>query len=314
MRFLPVLHPVLLLMLTAVILWCAGAAVLRIRSAGWPRKALWRWAGVTGAAALLVLACARPVFGDDVQTRPVGETAPNVFVVLDRSSDMAAAMDTARADIGALIDRYPQGRFALISFAAEPSLDWPLSADTWSLRPVVAALRPDPEPVDGIGAPNPGAAATVLRYQLISARQQYPRADNLVFYLGAGAPGSAAPAREFDLPATAVTGGAVLGYTDAGTLQRIAGQIGVPYLPRAGAAPLDRAGAAPLDRAGAAPLDTVLPDDPQNRRQTPTEAAVRLTEIYWAAAAVAGALLLAELFAILREFRRTRSVDVAALQ
>jgi hypothetical protein len=69
-----------------------------------------------------------------------------------------------------------------------------------------------------------------------------------------------------------------------------------------------------LDRAGAAPLDTVLPDEPQNRRQTPTEAGVRLTEIYWAAAAVAGALLLAELFAILREFRRTRSVDVEALQ
>ncbi|MDX1873150.1 hypothetical protein SBI67_13545 [Mycolicibacterium sp. 120266] len=302
MRFLPVLHPVLLLMLTAVILWCAGTALLRIRSAGWPRKALWRWAGVTGAAVLLVLACARPVLGDDVQTRPVDETAPNVFVVLDRSADMASAMDAARADIGALVDRYPRARFALVSFAAEPALDWPLSADTWSLRPMVDALRPEPEPVDAVGAPNAWAAATVLRYQLISARQQYPRADNLVFYLGAGAPGSDAPAREFDLPAAAVTGGAVLGYAgpeadpDVGTLQRIAGQIGVPYLPR----------------VDAAPLGTVLPGDPQNQRQRPAEAAVYLTEIYWAAAAAAGVLLLVELFAVLREFRRTRSVDVEA--
>ncbi|GAS93956.1 uncharacterized protein RMCC_0922 [Mycolicibacterium canariasense] len=298
MRFLPVLHPLLLLVLTAAILWCVGVALVRIRSTGWSRKALWRWAGLSGAAVLLVLAGARPVFGDDVQKRPVGESAPSVFVVLDRSSDMAAAMDAARADIGALIDRYPRARFALISFAAEPTLDWPLSADTWSLRPVVAALHPDPQPVDGIGAPNAGAAATVLRYQLISARQQYPRAGNLVFYLGAGTSGSGAPAREFDLTAGAVTGGGVLGYADAdvGTLRRIAGQIGVPYLPR----------------ADAAPLDTVLPDDRQNGRQAPAETAARLTEIYWAAAAVAAALLLAELFAILREFRRTRSVDVEA--
>ena len=34
---------------------------------------------------------------------------------------------------------------------------------------------------------NAGAANTVLRYQLIGAAQQYPRARNLVFYLGAGA-------------------------------------------------------------------------------------------------------------------------------
>lgn len=298
MRFLPVLNPVLLAVLAVVILWCAVAALLRIRSAGRPRRGLWRWAGVAAAALLLMLAAARPVLGDDVQARPVGEAAPNVFVVLDRSSDMTAAMDAARADIDALIGRYPQARFALISFAAEPTLEWPLSADTWSLRPVVATLRPDPEPVDGMAAPNAGAAATVLRYQLISARQQYPRADNLVFYLGAGTPGTGTPAREFDLPAGAVSGGAVLGYADPAvrTLQRIAGQIGVPYLPR----------------TDAAPLDAVLPDDAAHRRHDVPVTAVRLTEIYWAAAAAAGVLLLAELFTILREFRRTRSIDIEA--
>ncbi len=32
--------------------------------------------------------------------------------------------------------------------------------------------------------------------------------------------------------------------------------------------------------------------------------------MYWAPAAIAAGLLLAELFVVLREFRRTRSVDV----
>jgi len=136
-----------------------------------------------------------------------------------------------------------------------------------------------------------------LRYQLISARQQYPRADNLVFYLGAGAPGSRLPARPFDLPAGAVNGGAVLGYgpADTGTLRPIAGQIGVPY----------------LSRAAAGPLASALPDEDSRRAATP-ETAAQVGETYWAPAAVAAGLLLVELFLVLREFRRTRSVDLEA--
>ena len=295
MTFLPVLNPIVLTVLCAVIVLCGGAALLQVRAAGWPRKSLGRWAAVTSAALLLALACWRPVLGDDPQARPVGDSEPSVFVVLDRSADMRTGMDAARADIDALIDRYPGARFALITFAAEPSLDWPLSADTWSLRPLVSAVRLDAADADSPVTPNAGAAGTVLRYQLISARQQYPRADNLVFYLGAGAAESRYPARPFDLPAGAVDGGAVLGYgaSTAGTLQQVAAQIGVPY----------------TARADAGPLNSMLPDG-GTRRQADAVGAARLVETYWAPAGIAAALLLAELVVILREFRRTRSVDV----
>ncbi len=297
MTFLPVLNPIVLTVLCGVILLCGGAALRGVRAAGWPRKSLWRWATVISAALLLALACWRPVVGDDPQARPVGDREPSVFVVLDRSADMRTGMDAARADIDALIDRYPGARFAFVTFAAEPTLDWPLSADTWSLRPVVSAVRPDAEETDSPVTPNAGAAGTVLRYQLISARQQYPRADNLVFYLGAGAPESRYPARPFDLPAGAVDGGAVLGYGAAapGTLQQVAGQIGVPY----------------AARVDAGTLNSVLPDGGTRPRED-TVGAARLVETYWAPAGIASALLLAELFLILREFRRTRSVDVEA--
>ncbi|MHA3024693.1 vWA domain-containing protein [Mycobacterium sp. BMJ-28] len=296
MTFLPVVNPLALTVATAVIVWCGVAALLRIRAAGRPAGALWRWGGIFAAALLLALACWRPVLGADMQARPVGDGAPSVFVVLDRSADMRTQIDAARADIDTLIDRYPDARFALISFAAEPALEWPLSQDSWSLRPALAAIRPYAETPDMAAQVNAGAAATVLRYQLISARQQYPRARNLVYYLGAGAPGSPAAARAFDLPAGSVNGGAVLGYGTAGvdTLQRIAGQIGVPY----------------IARADGAPLESALPADRDDRREAPAVNDARITEMYWAPAAIAAGLLLAELFVVLREFRRTRSVDV----
>ncbi len=160
-------------------------------------------------------------------------------------------MEVARNDLEALIDRYPRARFAVIGFSSAPSLDWPLSADTWSLRPVLDTITPYAYGPDAVTLTNAGAASTVLRYQLISAVQQYPRATTLVFYLGAGAPESALPAREFVPPAEAVDGGAVLGYgTPAGgripgtdiersavdetTLRAVADQLGVPYVARSG--------------------------------------------------------------------------------
>ena len=105
----------------------------------------------------------------------------------------------------------------------------------------------------------------MLRYQLISAVQQYPRATTLVFYLGAGAPESRLPAREFDPPADSVDGGAVLGYgtaaggpipgtdiersaVDDAALRAVADQLGVPYVARSDGAPL----AAVLPDGGAA--------------------------------------------------------------
>ncbi len=280
----PVLPPLILALLAAALLTARVITFRRLRRDGHSRLAMWRWGAVTSAAALLVLAAMRPVFGDDgAPPRVAGETAPNVFVLLDRSAGMD--MSAARDDIDELLDRHPDARVALIGFTSRPSVDWPLSADTWSLRSIVAAMT-----ASGSDAGDVGAAANVLRYQLIGAAQQYPRARNLVYYLGAGASETDIPPREFTLPEGEVSGGAVVGYTPMGeaSLRAVADQIGVPFVPRFDGAAL------PAD-AGPA----------QEERATQTAAGERF-EVYWALAALAGGLVLAELFLVLRDLRRTR--------
>ncbi|MDT5112311.1 MAG: Ca-activated chloride channel [Mycobacterium sp.] len=308
MTFHAVLPPLLLAALAAAIVLARVLVLHRNRGTGRTRTALWRWVGLTSAALLLLCAAARPVLGPDVPdvTRVADDNAPNVFLVVDRSPDMGidesgdgrSPISEARADIVALIDRYPGARVAVIAFASRPSLDWPLSADTWSLRPVMSALTPYASAPDATAQANVGAAANVLRYQLFGAMQQYPRAKNQVFYLGAGALELDRPPSEFDLPEGSVDGGAVLGYGPAAaSLRSVAAQIGVPYLSRDGRAPL--ADALPADPPGAA--------GPPLAAQVPEQA-----ELYWAFALGAAALLLVELYLVLREFRRTRmaSADV----
>ncbi|QPG66954.1 VWA domain-containing protein [Mycolicibacterium mucogenicum] len=283
--------------LLVALLAAGGAAWWRRRStehAGWRT---WRWAGFGMAALLLIAAATRPTIG---ATAPPPQTAgalePNVFLVLDRSSNMAAPGPDGRsraaeasADIAQLVDRYPTARFAVLGFASGPALEWPLSADAWSLKPVVTTpvtyQTPELSHVDA------GAASTVLRYQLLSAVQQYPDAKNLVYYLGAGTSESATPQREFDLPEGVVAGGAVIGYGDdaAPTLRTVAQQIGVPY----------------VQRGEAGLPDTALTDV---ARPVPQAAgsAYSGTELYWVLSGLAAALLLIELFMTLREAARTR--------
>jgi Ca-activated chloride channel homolog len=317
----PVLPPLVLAAVALLLFVAQVYALRRWRVSGRGRAALLRWLGVTTAALLLVVAATRVVItaDDESATRSAGDDEPNVFLVVDRSPDMAVRdlegrtrMELARDDIQALIERYPQARFAVIGFASDPSLDWPLSADAWSLRPVMDTVTPYAYGSDAVTQTNAGAANTVLRYQLISAVQQYPRALTLVFYLGAGAPESRLPAREFDPPLGSVDGGAVLGYgTTAGgpipgtdiersfvddpTLRAIADQLAVPYVARSGSAPL----VAALPEAGIAnePTSSVVSGGGQ-------------TETYWLPALVAAILILIELYFVLRDFRRTRLVSV----
>jgi hypothetical protein len=168
-------------------------ALRRIAFRGWP---LLRWTLLTIAVLAVLVAATRPgVENDDAATGSGAVTRGaglNVFVLLDRSVG-AASFARMRDDTTALIDRYPAARFAVVGFAARPALEWPLSDDVWSLRPVVAGTEPDDPSPDAASQVNASAAATILRYQLIAAAQQYPGSKNLVFYLGAGAPGSRAP-------------------------------------------------------------------------------------------------------------------------
>ncbi len=298
MRLEPILPPLLIGVLAVVLLVARGISFGRVRAQGGGWASVWRWSALTTAGLLLLVAALGPVAGraHDTVPRPAGDRDPNIFVLLDRSPDMSGPrIAAARDDIVALMERYPQARFALISFADRPSVDWPLSADTWSLRPVVAGTDAAPEASDTPDA-NVGAAANILRYQLISAVQQFPRAQNLVFYLGAGAPESQAPQREFQLTENAVDGGAVLGYDEAGAqaLRGVARQIGVPFVARTDATPLAEA----------------LPGD-ETSSQSPADAPVSTAvELYWVFAAVAALLILVELYLVLREFRRTQPIDM----
>lgn len=309
MSFQPVLPPLLLAVVAAIILVARIATLRPLTSAARTRGALWRWSGVTLAALLLAVAATRPVVdaADDSSTRVAAPDVPNVFLIVDRSPDMlvqdqangSSRMSVARDDVAAVLDRYPDARVAVISFAARAALDWPLSADTWSLRPVASALAPYAASPDALTETNAGAAGNMLRYQLIGARQQYPRAKNLVVYLGAGAPEAALPPRDFNLPDTAVDGGVVLGYgpTAVGesALRNIAGQIGVPY----------------SSRSAVSELTSVLPSEVTDGAagSVRTGEAPQRTELYWAPAALAAALALVELYYVLREFRRTRMTN-----
>ncbi|TRW86372.1 VWA domain-containing protein [Mycolicibacterium sp. 018/SC-01/001] len=300
MTFDPVLPPVVLAVVAAVLLGLrALSAGSAFRGGGW---APLRWASMTVAIALLLLAAARPASGirNEVRAPSSAQGGENIYLVVDRSADSASPdfgdrprMDGIRDDVRALIEAHPGARFALISFAARPAVDWPLSADSWSLRPVVAALEPAPGVDSDQGADqlNAAAAATVLRYQLISAAQQYPGSDSLVYYFGSGAPESSAPQGTFDVGR--VDGGAVFGYgTDDVGVQRlraIADQLGVRFVTRTPGQPLPPS-ASPAD---APPSDGI--------------AGERRDELYWLLTLVASALLLVELGWSLRELRSARS-------
>ena len=288
--------------LPAVVLAVAAAAVLTLRAVAFPgaakagRSSLIRWTVTTVALALILLAAARPVSGPaatEAGQRP--QDGANVYFVVDRSADSAITdyggaqrISGMRDDIERLVDEHPGARFAVIAFASRPAVDWPLSADAWSLLPVVESLTPYPG--SDVAEVNAGAAANTLRYQLISAGQQYPHAPNLVYYLGSGAAESTLPQGVFDTPP--VDGGAVLGYgrgPGEDRLREIAGQLGVPYVSRGAGADLP---------AAASGEDTFA--------QVTAPAARRL-EYYWALTMVAALLLLAEIFLTTRDLRRARA-------
>ena len=308
MTFAPVLPPVLLLVIAAVVI---ALRLLTMRllhaTAGARWTTVWRWAGLTLAVLLILIAAARPGIehggrGSAVAKQSAENT--NVFFLVDRSADSAvedygdrqSRMSGIRNDIEALIDQYPQARFALVAFASRSSLDWPLSEDAWSLRPEVARLSPYPAN-DTTEDVNAAAAANVLRYQLIAAGQQYPDSKSLVFYFGSGAAGSRAPQGEFEPTEGAVDGGAVFGYGAARNepgLRRIAEQLGVPY----------------VDRDDGRPISESSPDSgalqPGAAATTSSGVADR-TDLYWVFTLPAAVLLLFALFAGIRDLRRTRS-------
>lgn len=296
MTFDPVLPPLVLAFAAVALI---TLRLLSLRPAGRAgRHALVRWSLTTAAILLVLVAAARPVTGSAAEPAPAqaSQTGANVYFLVDRSADSAIAdfggqprMSGIRDDIEAVMDAHPGARFAVISFASRPAIDWPLSADAWSLTPFVEALNPYPG-ADSAEA-NAGAAANVLRYQLISAGQQFPQADNLVYYLGSGAGQSTVPQGVFDTPA--IDGGAVLGYGPGpgeNTLRTIADQLGLPYNKRNPGEALPRSEGSSDQPSSAAPVE-----GPER------------TELYWVLTLLASLLLLPEIYLIARDLRKARA-------
>ncbi len=307
MTFDPVLPvPALGAIAVALIALRLVALRLAIRSGSGVRTIL-RWCATTLAMLVGLLAAARPGAGTtaDEVTPVTAQGGANVYFVVDRSADSAiedfggaTRMSAIRDDIQTLIGSHPGARFAVISFASRPATDWPLSSDAWSLEPVVAALNPYGDTTAGSDQVNAGAAANVLRYQLIAAGQQYPQSDNLVYYFGSGAGQSSAPQGMFDTEA--VDGGAVFDYGEGPglgetALRGIAEQLGVPYVRRAAGAPLPQA------------------ETPTGQPLSSPQAAPVRVEFYWLVTMVAAGLLLAEIYLSARDLRRTRSTYREAL-
>ncbi|MBX7454614.1 VWA domain-containing protein [Mycolicibacterium sp. 3033] len=298
MTFDPVVPPLVLAAIAAVLLLLrALSAWPAVKAGGW---APLRWFTVTLAVALLLLAAARPAGGMRSEMRAPSSTrgGENIYLVVDRSADSGIAdgdgrprMADMRDDIRAVVDTHPDARFALISFATRPALEWPLSADTFGLRPLVAAL--DPLPGDSADQVNAAAAATVLRYQLISAGQQYPGSDSLVYYFGSGAPQSRAPQGQFDVGR--IDGGQVFGYGSdplgEERLRAVADQLGVGFSARS--------------------PGRSLPTTAQATNTPPADGIVgeRRDEFYWLLTLVASGLLLIEIGWSVRDLRRARSTS-----
>lgn len=296
MTFDPVLPPLVLAFAAVALITLRLLSLRPATAAG--RHTVLRWSLTTAAMLLVILAAARPVTGSAAEPAraQASQTGPNVYFLVDRSADSAIPdfggvprMSGIREDIEAVMDAHPGARFAVISFAARPAIDWPLSADAWSLTPVVEALNPYPD-VDSTEV-NAGAAANVLRYQLISAGQQFPQADNLVYYLGSGAGQSTVPQGVFDTPA--VDGGAVFGYGPGpgeNTLRSIAGQLGLPYVQRNPGEALPRSDGSSDQASSAAPVE-----GPER------------TELYWVLTLLASLLLLPEIYLTARDLRKARA-------
>lgn len=319
--------------------------VLVVVGKGSHRKVVLRWSLLTLVIVCLFAAALRPGIEEDRHT--VSQAAQsvaansnvNVFFVVDRSLNSRAQdygnnqfrMAGIRADMTAIVDQYPTGRFGITSFATKAREDWPLSDDVWSLRGVLKGYSAYDADFDSLGQVNVGAANDQLKRQLELAAKQYPGSYNLVFYFGEGSGISKQTPTEFDIPAGLISGGAVLGYgtPGGGTIaSRMAGSGELSYYPdpNGGAGPFLsvpdevslRAVAEQLHvpyfhRALGDSTSTMIPSldgKPSTATQQNLSVPGNRTEFYWVFTAIAMLLMYYELYAMAREYRASRMTTV----
>lgn len=301
MIFQPVLHPLLLVVLCAPLVFLIVRELVRpaTGSAAQPSSPRWVWVlrllTVLVAFAMLL----RPgIPGGTSQTLA---TDTDIVFVVDTTASIVAEdwdgdqprLDGVRADVQAIVDEYPGARFALITFDADPQVRLPLTTDATALISALDVLRP--EVTDQSRGSSIGIANRMLAETLSSAASATPERSRMVFYLGDGEQTAPSEPESFESSRKYVDSGAVFGYgtaeggpmkkttgTDApgdyieyqgapalsvideGNLETIADELGVEYEHRT---------------AGTAP---VLPEAPTSTTDYASSGEVgNVIELYW---------------------------------
>ena len=314
------LHPVLPWPAAALL----AALLVGLAVAGLLTRPLRRrqWGLRTGAAVAVALALLGPaVSGAD---SPQASRSMDVWFVVDTTSSSMARdhpdgrprMDGYKEDIPQIAEALPGARFALVTFDSTARTAMPLTTDTNALATAVETLSPE------ITLYSAGSSITVaqdhLRASLERTKASRPGRAQLVYYLGDGEQTSGQPPTPFAL-ADLVDGGAVLGYgtaeggrmaslsslgssdgdittpegdpavshADAIALRRIAEQLGIPYVHRAGG---DIGAARTPSEA-----DALAEDEPLAPSQV---------SLVWVLATVAALLLLGDLWLLARDTSR----------
>ncbi|WP_193609677.1 VWA domain-containing protein [Nocardioides lijunqiniae] len=234
--------------------------------------------------ALLVAIALRPGWGEE-PVAPTRTADLEVLVFLDRTTSMSALdwsgqrprFAGARADLNALVDALPTGRFTVVSFGRRVRVELPSTQDETVIADYVQLLRRE-EAFAGDGSSLDRPLSTMAS-RLAELEERSPRRPRLVVLMGDGENTEAQAQRSFAAIAPLVDAGVALGYgtaaggrmplvegrpeegwvpdrrggdavsrIDEANLRSAAQEMGVPYLHRTGTGGLDAVAAEWVDR------------------------------------------------------------------
>ena len=219
----PVLHPVLLVLLCAPLVFVAVRAMLTrspgtgtARGGGVGRGI---WALRLGMILVVFAMLLRPGIPGGTSQSLATET--DIVIVVDTTASIVAEdwngneprMAGVRADVQSIVDEYPGARFSLISFDAAAQQRLPLTTDASALISALDVMSP--EVTDQSRGSSISIANRMLTDVLSSAAQSSPDRSRMVFYLGDGEQTISREPESFESAAKYVDGGAVLGYGTA---------------------------------------------------------------------------------------------------
>lgn len=211
MNFLPLVTPWLFWPVALLLIAAAASLLHKSRSA-----ARWRYAALV---VLVVFSAARPgipgasvpVAATDLNVFFVVDTTPSVAA--EDHNGSGRRIDGIKADISAIAEELAGASFSLLSFDSNAVVELPLTTDTTALRTLSEVLSP------GITYNSQGSSISVadslLAERLAAVESSHPERPRLVFYFGDGEQTAAQAPAPFTKSTALVDGGAVLGYGTA---------------------------------------------------------------------------------------------------